>query len=461
MNNLESNGESLLRDKLLQHEFVADAQDWAKMDALLSGRLPPLPPPSDVAPGLPWRLGGKWILGLLGMGLTAGWLLSLQPAMSAFPAVATSTADRMTTAQAPARLAPVNTGISTVDPANEPYSTGQTAGKETVNRPFKSLATGLVPARTAAPASNGQSNEHQPVPVMAGGNPGSGKESGDNARQNTETIGDPVSATGMAATVDQAASASPAGETAQPAAPIQQYPALTHLPQRNVALSAYLWPSPPEVPWTKPYRGKRIQVGLVGGVQLAYTPNGIFSKRTIAPTFGLSARYQLSPRWSLQADLLYRSVQYNLQASFSQDRVDVNGLYSQWVYSTWSNDLEFFEMPLLAKRTLLHGRVGLLGGLRPALVRSANTYSGTGGTYIGTNPYTSFASFQPTAQDGVRRFDLALALGADLRLSRKFWLDVRFNQGLLDLTHDDFFQNTNTDLSMDAQVTLRYYFLAF
>lgn len=475
MNNLENNGESLLRDKLLQHQFAEDDRDWAKMDDLLNAQLPPAPPPPAAPAGLHRTFGGQWLLGFLGLGLTAWWLLSLQPVTSAYPAVATSTADRKETSQAPAgaRLPLESTGIATVVPTDdEPYSTVQTTKKETMNPPFKAPAAGVVNAASAVPASSSKSNENQPVPIMAGSNPGASKEPGHNDRLSPVNLDSPVSratgpasGTGIANTVDQTAmnvgdKTAPAGadEIAQPASPI---PALVPLPQRSVALSVYLWPSPAEVPWPKPYRGKRIHLGVVGGVQLAYTPNGRYSKMTIGPTFGLSAKYQLSPRWALQADLLYRSVQYNLEASFSQNRLDANGSYSQWQYSTWSNDLEFFEMPLLARRTLLQGRVGLLGGLRPALVRSLDTYSGTGGTYTGSNPYTSFASFQPTAQDGVRRFDLALALGADVRLSRKFWLDVRFNQGLLDLTHDDFFQNSNTDVSTDAQVTLRYYFLSF
>ena len=74
---------------------------------------------------------------------------------------------------------------------------------------------------------------------------------------------------------------------------------------------------------------------------------------------------------------------------------------------------------------------------------------------------TTHSAFSPTVRQGVRNFDLALTWGAELQLGRKISLDVRANQGLLDLTHDDFFHNTETDATKDVQVSLRYYFFSF
>ncbi|MEO6759561.1 MAG: hypothetical protein ABIO24_08915, partial [Saprospiraceae bacterium] len=77
MNNLDEQGENLLRDKLLRHEFAADEQAWEKMDALLAARSE-----SELAPIACWPLlrkpPSKWLAGLLLVaGLGAGWMIHM------------------------------------------------------------------------------------------------------------------------------------------------------------------------------------------------------------------------------------------------------------------------------------------------------------------------------------------------------------------------------------------------
>lgn len=477
MNNLENNGESLLRNKLLEHEFAADEQAWEKMDALLDAHpASALPPAGASASGLLWLTGGKWLLGIMAVVLVAWWLAAPRHPEGG----ATSIAAPDGKAPAPlSAVTPPESGII-VSSANisvekntalaEPPLLQKKVENEAVTQKKTTGRSALAAVDAPARRMNMPTVRSRKSPIYAARR--------DLSNQQINTEGSAVSGPAQANTLtppersnrpaSDLSSSSPTVDslTSSPVRITQQnasgYVDMALLPQRTAGLPGSQWLARAPIPWTAPpQRRRRIQIGVVGGGQVAYTPNGPYRKTTIAPTFGLSAKSRLTPRWSVQADLMYRSVQYNLRASFAQDRLDASGWYNYWQYSAWTNDLEFFEMPLLAKRAFFNGNFNLIGGLRPAFVRPAHMDSGTSGVSVGLSSYEPFQAFQPTIRTGIRRFDMALTIGAELQLRRNLWLDVRVNQGVLDLTHDDFFHNTDTDVSMDAQVTLRYYFISF
>ncbi|MCY7330326.1 MAG: PorT family protein, partial [Saprospiraceae bacterium] len=232
------------------------------------------------------------------------------------------------------------------------------------------------------------------------------------------------------------------------------------LPLRDMPLSGQ--PAKPRgtvPPWTSHHRERRVQVGIVAGGQLAYTPHYIWKKFGGSLTFGLSANYQLTPRWSVQADVLYRVVPYKLRTNFGQIFLDASGQYNSWTYGGGSNDLEFIEMPLLVKRAFFKGNAHWLAGLRPAFIRPVHITAAQWA--IGPYANANMPGFSPSFHNGVRRFDLAFTLGGELRIWRNLWIHARISQGVFDLTHDDFFQNTNADVTSDMHLSLRYYFFSF
>jgi len=452
MENLDNQDENLLRDKMQQHAFQVDEQAWEKMNILLGEEHPPPPPvrPRSKMTGRRWLLGA-----LLGIGWLGWWLmpekqpmnsdriLAVRPPNEAAIVPATSTYSDFSTAIQPADSAAANKNAAIYSNENQSFASSETVLQH------QSLAS-------AAPVLDNNNQHAGYYRNVLAARP---KKHLPGNAQATELTKSVEPALGDVRIQDAAlvgkGSAAPAPENKRPLS------VLANLPPRNGSLPATKWSNPSTVPWKAPKRLFPMQIGLVAGAQLASTPHNTFKKATLAPTFGLSVRRSITAQWSVQVDLLYRSVEYGLEARFAQSRLNVSGLYESWTYVAWANSVEFYELPLLIKRGVFYNQVHVFGGLRPALVVLPRTDSGNSGTFYGTSAYTAtHSAFDPTIRKGLRRFDLALTLGGELRLSRRIWLDLRLNQGLLDLTHDDFFHNRETDATTDGQVSLRYYFFS-
>ncbi len=452
MNNLENSGESLLRDKLLQHEFAADERAWEKMDELLATHFPPAPMPPAAPSGLTWLMGGKWILGALVIGLIGWWMMPSEHSMGTDTALSTMLPGKEEIAH---KKSSVENGPSnSISTGNYATSlTGQTS-KEEVAKQFnkkntkatykKSISannpaikkTNWKPKGYIKFVHNSKKGLHHSVI--------NNTDSSENTFYKSTVNNSVPNTSNIDSTTNQN---------------ISLHPSISFLPQRAAALTdTKKWqPLATVSPLTSPHHSRRIQVGIVGGGQEAYVNNDRYKGFTTSYTFGLSAKYELTSRWSLQADLLYRNMQNHLIANFVQSSLDAVGHYYNWGYNVSSQYLAFIEMPILVKKGFFNNNAHLFGGIRPAFVQPIYRFTDT----YATAPYESFASFHPSIRDGIRKFDLAFTVGADLRIWRRLWIDIRANQGIFDLSHDDFFQNNNTDVTTDAQITLRYYFFAF
>jgi hypothetical protein len=124
------------------------------------------------------------------------------------------------------------------------------------------------------------------------------------------------------------------------------------------------------------------------------------------------------------------------------------------------NNVFFVETPLVYKKTFsTDKRHSWLAGVRPALVFPVFNW-GSYSTFSSGNTDLS-AGNVIQLHDGVRLFDLGITAGWQWRFNDRWALDVRYTQGLLDLTHDNFFNNTNTVLNSDFQFTLKHYVRTF
>ncbi|HAD13536.1 MAG TPA: hypothetical protein DCF33_14005, partial [Saprospirales bacterium] len=72
--------------------------------------------------------------------------------------------------------------------------------------------------------------------------------------------------------------------------------------------------------------------------------------------------------------------------------------------------------------------------------------------------YNIDATREYPSQSGIRYFDMGLVLGWEYRFHKHWALDLRYNQGLLDLTFDQFYRDQSTHLNSDVQLSLRYVF---
>ena len=99
------------------------------------------------------------------------------------------------------------------------------------------------------------------------------------------------------------------------------------------------------------------------------------------------------------------------------------------------------------------GKGYLLGGARTSIVylpgngqRNSYTLSGESFTEIDNN------------RSGIRKMDMGALVGYEWLFSSRMSLDVRYVQGLFDLTADNWFKNESTLLNSDLQLSIRYFF---
>ncbi len=189
---------------------------------------------------------------------------------------------------------------------------------------------------------------------------------------------------------------------------------------------------------------------LLGGARLTLPD---WPVKTISPggVAGAFVQYDLTPRWSIRTELTGKLLDRNLQRTESSVLLDEFGASVKVDQQANSTGLLFVEIPILV--VLRQGRHEYFAGPKLALVSVRN--DGTRLTYTG-NAFTEVTQYN--IQDGIRRLDAGVTLGYGYQLHRHWVMDVRYNQGLLDLTHDNFFNNSQTLINSDLQLTFRYVF---
>ena len=189
---------------------------------------------------------------------------------------------------------------------------------------------------------------------------------------------------------------------------------------------------------------KRWQHGWIFGVNanaVDYQP----LRLSILPHMGYFVNYHLKPGIEIQGEFVAKLVSgYRLHAEF----VDiVPGGSSHIILNT--NHLLFLEAPILLKHTYKPRQSWLLGFKPSGVIAIAST---------GLSSSSGYAPFRfVDDQIGIRHFDFGLVFGWEWRFSKRWALDMRYNQGLFDLTFDPFYQDTKTHLNSDLQVSLRYF----
>lgn len=541
------NDESLLREKLLGHEFPADEQAWEQMAALLDAAPPPVLSP-DPMPGaarfttdraMRW-LAGLCLIGALVMLVLSGPSTGQAPSPELAVPPGHTVAPPFTAKGAEHPNTPTRTetqgknaaqkGIvlpETATPNNTLKANNKGSAPQNPKTILKSAPTdaahppqAMVKNRRGKPFFISKLMTSAPVPEAQPSTPPASETGA--SRNETLTSQTPVTTLQSAPLPEAQPTAPPASETAYsrnetltgqaPAAALQK-DAIADLksiapdvsPGQNATANApntileeatrqqgtvapLILPSPSMLTIQpgaarKPLHHRPVSherptwLGFALGGQAATVKkevterdvNGLTSSASqeerlidLIPTFGLSMTHRFTPRWSVQIDLLYKKVQgYNLEAVFEASGFDVAGLYGSWSIKRYTNALRFWEMPILLKWRLADNKENVFLGLRPALVKPVirNGSSSIINRGYGSN-FLPPSDFSPSIEDGIRHHDLAVTLGCEVRVWRNLWADIRYNQGLLDLTNNAFFNHSKVDLNTDVQFTLRYYFLA-
>jgi len=187
----------------------------------------------------------------------------------------------------------------------------------------------------------------------------------------------------------------------------------------------------------------RMERGWIFGLN-ANTVDHAPLRLSVLPHLGYFVNYRYRPRTVLQAEFVAKYVSgYQLHAEF----IDIIPGGSSIVILN-SNNLLFLEFPLVVKHRFKPEQSWLLG-IKPAWGVAIAPYGST--SYFNNAPGRIYDS-----QAGIRHFDLGLVFGWEWRFHTRWAFDIRYNQGLFDLTHDQFYKDNSIHLNSDLQVSLRY-----
>lgn len=192
---------------------------------------------------------------------------------------------------------------------------------------------------------------------------------------------------------------------------------------------------------------KRWERGWIFGLN-ANTVDNRPLRWSVLPHLGYFTNYRLGRGFSVQTELVAKFVTgYRLRGKV-QYIVPGGSLERILDY----NNLLFLELPLLVKHNATPNTAWLLG-IKPSWNWVVAPYGSS-----------SLSGLDPPNLDfsdhvGLRRFDLGITAGWEWRLGRRWALDIRYNQGLYDLSFDNFFKNRDIHLNSDLQVSLRHYFI--
>lgn len=203
------------------------------------------------------------------------------------------------------------------------------------------------------------------------------------------------------------------------------------------------------------FRTKAFQWGWIVGAQVRI-PNAPVQGWTSGIHTGLFLAQRLRNRLYIQAEPQIKFSQVRLTPLFFED-YDQNPVALGYGYRiSYLGSFTMLELPVLLKWQSGQ-RHSWLAGLRPS-VNTVRIYDAISGKFtVGTN--VSASSFKDTNyRKGIRRFDTGISLGHEWRLRPALCLSLRYTQGLFDMTHDNFFKDTNTYTNSDVQTSLRWYF---
>ncbi|MBK9336711.1 MAG: PorT family protein [Lewinellaceae bacterium] len=490
-----TNDEQIMRDKMLRHEFPFDEKAWESMEALLDQERqtgPPPPPPPDTKPGpAKWTPTVVLLVALLA-GLAVWWPGNRHPEIHAASEENLDKSDRRTNSAQP-RIkqadAPANAkmaveiegGAQTQNlPTGVPGRAGENPGAGRHSRQTETIRAKKTPDAATAPETRRVHSSSQPprrhetesgrkisagepgaaapnalfLPQQGGGLAAKGKDALDNrigkqpgaalpvlAGMETHEGSTAGSGTGMpespdAPTADRNRSKNLGAEAVGVLAPVPVLP-LYELPLPCPA-DSFIRPVPDP---TRPRsRWERGWIFGAGANTVDYNP----FRLNMLPHFGHLLRYRLHPKTALQAELVLKPVSgYGWRAEF----LDIVPTGSAQVILE-NNNLLFFEVPIVVQHRYAPDQAWLVG-LKPSWNVSVFPY----GSFSVTNFNTPSRNY--TAHSGIRYFDLGLVLGWEWRFGRRWALDVRYNQGLFDLTIDNFYKSRDIHLNSDLQVSLR------
>jgi len=213
-------------------------------------------------------------------------------------------------------------------------------------------------------------------------------------------------------------------------------------------------PLPPDSTTTTPPRRLSNGGGALLGTSIALVDHSPF-RLSPGPVAGFYYFEHLSSRWSFQVEFHWKQANgYNLSAVFADTVLNPSGIgISRATFGV--RTLVYWEVPIMLQwRPELGSRHAFAIGVRPSMNVLSRGQTGSSSQSSSGFVVTTDMSYL-SARDGLRRSDVGFLVGWTYALTDRLGLDVRYTQGLQDLTADNFFKNKSNTLNSDLQATLR------
>jgi hypothetical protein len=401
-----------LREQIDQHEFELPPSGWEQMADILDGKQP-VPQPQPVEEDRKRR--GIWWLFFAGLLLT-GSLLGAQY----WPSQPTAQGKIAQLSALPIPMKP-NTDLYQEAPHTRPIA-GREVSKDEV---------GEAAPPTTPPISTGQ-NHMVNAPV--------GKQP---PRINVA----PPAITPLSRLPKKQ-------QTVQFASPLLRLPS----PNTLLALPA-LPPTPLAEPQAElaaepaaPVKKSGLHFGLKAGLDA--------QPRQTTGLIGLFARYRLSGRWALQLEPQYKLRSDNLGRGLALDASKEQTTFYPTVAQSSQRSvsitrLHFVELPLTALYQV-HPKLQFLGGGQLVHIRNAFRSANYESRAAADLAYSAESSTEANRFPGILRWDAGLIIGVDYQLHPALSVDLRYVQGLYDLTNDAFFLEEDDYLNSSLQLSIKW-----
>jgi len=469
-----------LQEKLGQHEFQIPDTGWQNMEAILDGRKP-VPQPTK-PPLRWWAPGGKWGLStLLIFGATVGvmavsiftWqqvemntpempLSSFTIPMSEEPTTDEQAAETEAGMLAQNRAAgqeqvaddqavsstPGNNGLTGLENRQNASSQLATtnvnarkhksgaASKESIDNKETQFTNKAKPAVVADPLLSSEEHTIADSKVVF--------EKGD--MENSPAITDTEDFKKASALLEQSVLAED-----------EQSAEIGAMEQISV-----LEPSPLNAPKVTTLEKKIDPLKPKNRFDLGIKWGGDFRPGMNSHVFGLHFAYHFSEKWMVEVGVQYKERSFvnneKIIASFSDT------VYWPYRIETYNHKdsirhLHFGELPIIigyevkpGLNLFAGGQITLTGNdawMETHYRREEFGFGGSGGGF------SSGGYLSP----GIVRWSTGMIVGGHYRFSRNFGADLRYVQGLTDLTYDEYYGNTKNYLNSSVQLTLKWYWL--
>lgn len=194
------------------------------------------------------------------------------------------------------------------------------------------------------------------------------------------------------------------------------------------------------------------RLGVTLGMSTTVTD---YERKTMSslPFIGIFARKTINPKWELQVEAQLKPVtNYEVTQHYEEDVYSSLGFLGTAVVERSYQGYITLELPVMVKYAVTN-RTGLSFGARYSFITPHDiAYSSSG-----YDRYSESLSLR-VPQKGFWNSDIGLIVGAEHAFGGRWFLSIRYAQGLRDITPDNLYNDTKTHLNSDVQLAVQHYF---